>query len=155
MPTTPSATTAPSRLGMSVLVILCLTTWAISHSYQGLFHDARLYTLQALAYLHPGSLSHDVFLKYGSQDRFTIFSPVYAAAARALGIEHGAAVLTLLFQIALLGGAYTLARSVLSTPMALAGVAALLAIPGDYGAHRIFTCIESFLTPEWRPRLWS
>lgn len=144
---TSSLAAAPARLCMSVLVILCFTAWSLLHSYEGLFHDARLYTLQALAYLHPGSLSSDIFLKYGSQDRFTLFSPIYAAAAHALGIEHGAALLTLLFQISALGCAYALARSVLSAPMALAGVAALLSIPGNYGAHRIFSCIEPFLTP--------
>jgi hypothetical protein len=31
--------------------------------------------------------------------------------------------------------------------MVLLGLAVLLAIPGDYGADRIFTCIEPFLTP--------
>lgn len=144
---TSSATATPSRVGLGVLLLLCLATWAVSHSYEGLYHDARLYTLQALANLHPDSLSQDVFLKYGSQDRFTLFSPIYAAASRLLGVDHGAAALTLLFQAALLAGGYALARSVLSTSMALAGVAVLIAIPGEYGAHRIFTCIEAFLTP--------
>jgi hypothetical protein len=144
---TSSAAATPSRIGVGVLLLLCLATWAVSHSYEGLFHDARLYTLQALSHLHPGSLNQDVFLKYGSQDRFTLFSPVYAAASRLLGIDHGAAALTLLSQAALLAGAYALARTVLSTSMALAGVAVLVAIPGEYGAHRIFTCIEAFLTP--------
>lgn len=153
MPTTPQASAipraaaAPSRAALGVLLLLCIATWAVSHSYEGLFHDARLYTLQALAHLHPDSLTHDVFLKYGSQDRFTLFSPVYAAALRLLGIDHGAAALTLLFQVALLAGAYALARSVLSASMALAGVAVFIAIPGEYGADRIFTCIEAFLTP--------
>lgn len=144
---TPTAAVAPSRVGLTVLLLLCLATWAVSHSYEGLFHDARLYTLQALAHLHPDSLTQDVFLEYGSQDRFTLFSPVYAAASRLLGIDHGAAALTLLFQVALLAGAYALARSVLSVSMAVAGVAVFIALPGEYGAHRIFTCIEAFLTP--------
>lgn len=146
-PAASRAAVSPSRVGLGVLLLLCLATWAISHSYEGLFHDARLYTLQALAHLHPDSLTQDVFLKYGSQDRFTLFSPIYATASRLLGIDHGAAALTLLFQVALVAGAYALARSVLSTSMALAGVAVLIAIPGEYGALRVFTCIEAFLTP--------
>ena len=66
-----------SGLGLLVWGLLALATWALSHRYLGLFHDARLYTLQALARLHP-ALSADVFLRFGSQDRFTIFSPLYA-----------------------------------------------------------------------------
>jgi hypothetical protein len=139
----------------------------LGHAYQGLFHDAALYTLQALARLEPESLAHDPFLRFGSQDHFTIFSPLYAAAIRLWGIEPAAAVLTLLSQVALLGGAYALARSVstpgVSTPgvatpgvatpgastpaLALLGTALFLAIPGYYGPDRIFTCMEAFLTP--------
>jgi hypothetical protein len=147
MLTTPPAPATPSRLGLLVLALLGLTTWALSHSYVGIFHDAGLYTLQALAHLRPETLSADVFLKFGSQDRFTIFSPLYASAGRLLGVESAAALLTLLFQIALLLGAWVLARAVMPFSMALLGLAVLLAIPGDYGADRIFTCIEPFLTP--------
>jgi hypothetical protein len=147
MPTSPPVPAAPSRLGLVVLALLGLTTWALSHSYAGIFHDAGLYTLQALARLRPETLSADVFLKFGSQDRFTIFSPIYATAGRLLGVEPAAALLTLLFQIALLMGAWALARAVMPFSMVLLGLAVLLAIPGDYGADRIFTCIEPFLTP--------
>jgi len=67
-----------SRLGPAVLGLLCLAAWALSHSYLGMFHDAGLYTLQALSRLTPESLTEDVLLRFGSQDRFTIFSPPYA-----------------------------------------------------------------------------
>ena len=33
--------------------------------YAGLVHDSILYTLMALARLHPETLSHDVFLRFG------------------------------------------------------------------------------------------
>jgi hypothetical protein len=136
-----------SRLGPAVLGLLCLAAWALSHSYLGMFHDAGLYTLQALSRLTPESLTEDVFLRFGSQDRFTIFSPLYAGVSRLLGIEPAAALLTLTFQLALLACGWALARAVMPASMALLGVAVLIAIPGDYGADRIFTCIEPFLTP--------
>ena len=128
-------------------MLLCVAIWSLSHSYLGLFHDAGLYTLQALAHLHPQSLAHDVFLKFGSQDRFTVFSPIYAAVAQWLGVESAAATLTLLSQLALLTGAWAVARAVMPGSMAWLGTAVLLSVPGDYGADRIFTCIEPFLTP--------
>jgi hypothetical protein len=138
---------ALSRPGMAVLALLGVATWALSHAYAGLFHDSGLYTLQALARLHPGSLSSDVFLKFGSQDRFTLFSPIYAATAHWLGVEPAAAALTLASQAALLAGAWVLARTVMPLPMAVLGLGLLIAVPGDYGSGRIFTCMESFLTP--------
>lgn len=126
---------------------LGVLAWALIHPYQGIFHDANLYTLQALARLHPLSLSQDVFLKFGSQDRFTLFSPIYAAAIHLLGLDHAAALLTFLSQLALLAGSLLLARVVLprwALSWALAGV---LALPLYYGPDRIFTGLEDFLTP--------
>ena len=53
----------------------------------------------------------------------------------------------MLSQIALCVAAYALARAVMPARPALLGVAVLIAIPGDYGAARVFACIEPFLTP--------
>lgn len=142
-----SDTETLSKPGMAVLALLGVATWALSHPYAGIFHDAGLYTLQALARLRPGSLSFDVFLKFGSQDRFTLFSPIYAATAQWLGVEPAAATLTLASQAALLACAWVLARTVLPVPIAVLSLGLLIALPGDYGAGRIFTCMESFLTP--------
>ena len=147
MPSTSHNSCAASRLGLAVIGLLGIASWALSHSYLGIFHDAGLYTLQALARLHSDSLRDDVFLKYGSQDGLTIFSPIYAAATRWLGLEFAAATLTLLLQWALLAAAWILARAVMPLSMTILGVAVLIAVPGDYGPDRIFTCIEPFLTP--------
>lgn len=133
-------------LERAALTLLLFATWAISHQYRGIAHDARLYTLQALAHLDP-SLHGDVFLRFGSQENFTLFSPLYAAAIRLLGAENAAAALTLAFQTGLLFAAWMLARSVMSRSMAVLGVCVLVAIPGDYGPGHVFTCLESFVTP--------
>jgi hypothetical protein len=141
------------RRGYLVLGLLMLATWALAHRYLGLFHDAGLYALQALARLHP-PLAADVFLAFESQDRFTLWSPLYAAAISLWGVEPAAAILTLSSQLALLLSAWVLARSVLPPLMALLGVGVLIAIPGVYGADQIFTCIESFLTPRMIAEAW-
>jgi hypothetical protein len=138
---------ASSPLGLAVVLLLCTVTWMLSHGYRGIFHDAGLYTLQALAHSSPESLSQDVFLRLGSQDRYSIFSPIYAALIHLVGTEYAAALLTLAFQASLLVCAWLLARAVMSIPLALLGMSVLIAIPGDYGADRVFTCIEPFLTP--------
>jgi hypothetical protein len=136
-----------SPIGTASILLLCALTWAVSHSYAGIFHDATLYALQAMARSNPASLGQDVFLRLGSQDRFTIFSPIYAVAMQAWGVETSAAVLTLSLQLALALSAWVLARTVQSSSLALLAIAAFIAIPGDYGADRIFACIEPFCTP--------
>ena len=129
------------------LFLLCILTWMLAHPYQGIFHDANLYALQALSRLHPDSLANDVFLRFGSQDRFTVFSPAYAIVIRLLGIDHAASLLTLISQIALFAGGWYLARSVMRTEYALLGLVLIIAAPGEYGPARIFTYVEPFLTP--------
>jgi len=135
------------RCGVLVLLLLWAATWALAHGYNGIEHDGRLYTLQALSHLRPQSLSQDVFLHFGSQDRYTLFSPLYAAVISALGADWAAAGLTFTFQLAVLAGALLLARKTVSPLQALLGVSILLAIPGTYGGYRVFSCLEAFVTP--------
>ncbi len=65
----PAGDLARQRLGLAVLVLLWAITWCVSHPYHGILHDGHLYTPQALARLHPDSLSQDIFLRFGSQDQ--------------------------------------------------------------------------------------
>jgi len=128
--------------------MLWTITWALAHGYQGIHHDARLYTLQALAHRESGGLQHDVFLRFGSQDNYTIFGWLYALAIAGFGVEPAAAILTFTSQLALIACAALLLRRITPNPTLTAlGVSVFIAIPGFYGADRIFSCIESFLTP--------
>ena len=130
-----------------LLLLLGILTWTLAHPYRGIFHDANLYTLQALAHLHSDTLTQDVFLRFGSQDRFTVFSPIYATVIRNLGVDHAAALLTVISQAALFIGAWCLARAVMQAEYASLGLLLIIAVPGDYGPGRIFACVEPFLTP--------
>jgi hypothetical protein len=135
-----------SRLGLFVIALITGVTWSLTHAYRGIFHDSALYTLQALAHLQP-ELAQDVFLRFGSQDRFSFFSPLYAAAITCLGTENAAAFLTLLSQLGLLAAAWYAARGALDRTFAALGAGAFACVPGFYGSGRIFSCIEPFLTP--------
>jgi hypothetical protein len=139
--------TLQARLALAALGLLVLTIWILQRPYRGLFHDSILYTFLALARLHPQSLAHDLFLRFGSQDSFTVFSPIYAAAIRALDLEPAAAVLTFLGQAVFFVAAWCLARRVMPGRLALLAVGLLIALPSGYGAKHIFNYIEGFLTP--------
>jgi hypothetical protein len=135
---------APTASGS--LLLSCVLAAVLLHSYGGIVHDARLYTLQALARLNPVSLGQDVFLRFGSQDSFTIFSPIYAAAIQSMGAEPAAALLTFLLQLLVVGAAFFLAKTVMPAFEASIGAIVLVSIPGDYGTDQVFTCIEAFIT---------
>jgi hypothetical protein len=128
-------------LGLSVLAV-----WMVQHRYIDIQHDAMIYSLLGLARLHPDTLSNDVFLRFGSQDHFTIFSPIFAFMIEHFDLAPAAAIMTLVSQAALFGCAWWLARCFMSPASALLGAGLLLALPGYYGPGHLFSYSEDFLT---------
>src|ERR1700743_1643601 len=146
------AVTADERLsarrwGMVALACLGVAFWMLVHHYRDLRHASVLYTVLALARLHPAALGHDLFVRYGTQDHFTIFGPLYAAAIRAAGLERGAAILAFITHAAFFGAAWGLARRLMGASDALLAVGLLPILPSWYGSSSVFAYIESFLTP--------
>ncbi len=136
-----------ARIALGAMASLVMAAWLAGHSYHGLVHDSILYTLMALARLHPDSLSHDVFLRFGSQDEYTLFSPLFASVIRLLDLEPAAALLTFLSHCALFGCAFVLARRLMPVSQALLATGLLVALPSTYGSASFFHYTEDFLTP--------
>lgn len=134
------------RLALAAMALCAVTIWVLQHPYGGVVHDSTLYALFALTRVHP-DLASDIFLRFGSQDSYTLFTPLYTAAIAEFGLERAAALLTLIFQCGLLLGAWALGRRFMPPLAATLGVALLLAVPGEYGSADFFHIIEGFLTP--------
>ena len=138
----PARWLAPIALGAAFLIV-----WILQHRYAGLSHDSQLYTLLASARRDPDLLGNDIMVRFGSQDSFTLFSPIYAAVIRLLGTEPAAALLTFGSHLVFFTGAALLARRLMTAPLAWLGVAMVCAIPGVYGARNVFAVVETFATP--------
>ena len=123
--------------GLLVLVCVLAAIWLLMQGYQGLTGDAQIYAFQALARIHP-SLATDLYLQNTSQDRFTVFSPLYALCIRWLGLESAARLLTLTFTTWLLVAAWAFARAFVNREIAWLAVAFLIILPTDYGASECF-----------------
>jgi hypothetical protein len=134
-------------LAITAMGAFALAIWLLQHPYFGIIHDATLYTLFALAKLHPDPLAGDVFLRFGSQDQFTIFAPLYATVIASMGLEHAAALLTFVSQGVLFACAWLFARQFMPALAATLGVALLAGAPGEYGPGDMFHVLEGFLTP--------
>ena len=131
-----------------LLVGAVAVLWLATRPYHGIVHDSRLYTLLALAAADPGRFASDLFLAFGSQGRFTVFSYVYEPVLVWLGPSHAAIALTLTAHLSWLCGAYWLAWTLLRDSRgALLAVAGLVALSSSYGALLTFSFGESFLTP--------
>lgn len=136
-----------SRPARAAWLLLIAATWMLFHLYGGLRHDAIMYTMQGLAHVHPNLWAHDVYLRFGSQDRYTIFGSVYALLIQWLGLERGAALFTAAGELAFFVTAWRLARLLLPERQALMGLFLLIALPGAYGNGVIFHVVEDFVTP--------
>ena len=142
-----AAPAAVARRGFAGLSLLIVALWMLMHPFRNIEHDSLIYTLFALARLFPDSLGHDFFVHYGAQDRFTIFTPLYAGAIHMLGMEAAAAVLTLLTQAAFYTCLWLLARRFMPPRQALLALGLVVVMPAFYGSGRVFAYIEGFLTP--------
>jgi hypothetical protein len=133
-------------LGVASLVVAYVSLWLVTGRYWGLEHDAQLYAVQALAKLNPAVLPGDLFLRFQSQDEYTLFPYVCAAAIRWLGLDHGAAMLTAAMTLGWYWAAWHFARRLVGVRQAWLAVGLLFAIPGWYGAGHVFRTAEPFLS---------
>lgn len=131
----------------SALGLLVLAAWLVRRPYLGIVHDNRLYALQALKFNDPTVLGGDLFFKYGSQDSFTFFSPIYGSLIALLGLNHATVLLTLLGQLLWLIGALALIRAILPGAASWLALLLLITFPAVYGGLGVFGIGECFLTP--------
>jgi hypothetical protein len=141
------ASNTQSSWTIVLLVIAAIGSYVLLHPYLGITHDARLYCLQALNHLHPDLYANDIFLRYGSQDDYTYFTPLFALLLSHLGVEPAASLLTFASQLAFLAAVLLLALCLLPARFALIALILLLLLPDHYGSQHIFTYLEEFITP--------
>jgi hypothetical protein len=141
----PAMKVGRDRLAVVVGVVWMFALYFLCRPYRGVRHDAQLYFAQTQFHLTPGWMSHDLFFLNGSQDRYTIFSTLYAPILQAFGLEHAEIgtllALHLLFWIA----AFLLVRR-LGSPLRWGMLAVLAVMPHYYGAAMTFSFGEPFLT---------
>jgi hypothetical protein len=134
------------RLAVRVaLTLMLIALWSLTHRYSGLGGDAKLYAVQALSRIHP-FLTHDLFLQNSSQDRFTIFSPLYAWCIGLLGLQEAALLLTIVFKVWFLAAAWVFARILTNSYVGFLAVASLIVLNGAYGAYGVFHYAEDWVT---------
>ncbi|MEJ1960443.1 MAG: hypothetical protein WDO56_02355 [Gammaproteobacteria bacterium] len=144
---TAAATSLQRLLPAITLGCALLVVWILRHPFVGLTHDSQIYLIQGLASLSPDLYSNDIFLRYGSQDKFTIFSSVFASAMGLLGIENAAVALTCTAQAAFILATILLARVLMPERLVWVSIALLSAVPAVYGPGQIFSVLEDFVTP--------
>ena len=129
----------------AALTLLPVALWCMTHRYSGLIGDSELYAMQALARI-DSSLARDVFLSAASQDRYTVFSPVYSLFIRILGLPTAALSLLVALKVCFYVAAWAVVRKLSDSGTAFLSVALLVAAPTEYGAYHVFSVSEDMLT---------
>ncbi|SFF56237.1 hypothetical protein SAMN05518865_101539 [Duganella sp. CF458] len=130
------------------LLLLLGAAWLLAHRWVGLWHDSRLYGVQALRRLLPDNFRNDLYFLYGSQDAYTVFSPWFAACIALLGIEGAGLLLYMLGSVLWLAAAGWLLANFLRGLAFWFGMLCLVLLPSDYGPLAgILTLGEPFPTP--------
>jgi hypothetical protein len=131
----------------AVAALAGISIWALTRPCTGLKNDGALYTMMALHWADPGLLGSDLFLRYGSQDPFTIFSPLYGLLLKQFGM--GAANIGLLLgaHALWLAGAWLLTHRLVRGLPGHFAFLLVAAIQATYGGWSVLYSGEDFLTP--------
>lgn len=135
--------TSERRVFSILLIFIC---WVGAHPYFGIIHDGRLYLAQALLSIDPEIYGQDIFFKYGSQDRFTVFPYFYAWVINWMGISRAAFWLTIISQVFFLLGLWLLLKTIFGKPIAFWCLCVVTLFSHFYGGFRVISYSEMFFT---------
>ena len=135
-----------SKILVLTFLLLCSVVWILVHPYSGMVHDAQLYSLQALANLNPAIFGGDIFLRFGSQDDYTLFPRVYARLVANVGVERAASMVTFWSSLLWLAMGWLIARKLVNRNMACVALGLLASVTAWYGAFHVFRAGESFIS---------
>jgi len=124
-----------------------VAAFLLARPYAGIVHDNILYVGQALARLNPDIYRGDVYFQWGSQDRYTFFSPIYSALILHLGLGPANLTLVLVSLGLFLAASFALVRVLV--PPGLRGLAMVFIAcsNGLYGGLSSLRMAEAFVTP--------
>lgn len=125
--------------------ILIAVLWLIARPYRGVRHDGVLYLGQTLGHLMPDTIGRDLFLAYGSQDRYSIFSAVMGPLVSWLGVGTSQIAVLLLSEVVFVLACWALLAE-LPRKMRWLALLAVVALPHTYGGDGIFAFAEPFLS---------
>lgn len=139
---------AAMRAQTCALVFAAVAAWATTHNYLGVFHDGVLYAFQAMARGGDPVLMNDLFLRFGSQDDYTVFPWLHHQVISALGLSSATMLIVAVGQALWLGAAYLALRAIFrTTTSALLALTLLAAADPRYGAAGVLRFGEGIATP--------
>lgn len=130
----------------TVLAIAYAALWSMAHIPQGLNHDGQLYAFQALAKIKPDLVANDLFLGAGSQDQYTLFTPLYAWLISQFDLGTALVSITVCAHVMLAIASWWVVRALVSREAAHLAVGLMIVTHAYYGGLEIFKVAEEYLS---------
>jgi len=132
----------------ATLLVALLALNALVMPYRGLVHDSMLYGYQVANHLEGSRYADDIYFRYGSQDRYTIFSPLVVPLAGLVGLSTAFFLLYLLSKILFLWATMRFVQVLIAARLVSTLALIFIAtVPLNFGGLNIFSVNEDFLTP--------
>lgn len=143
----PAAAIRAHKAGAATTAVAGAAIWLITRRYGGIHNDAALYSLMALAWRDPATFASDLFVRFGSQDPFSVFSPLYGSLIGGFGLQSANIGLMLAAHAVWLTGAWMLTHRLLRGAPGHLGFLLACAIGAVYGGWAVLYAGEALLTP--------
>ncbi len=134
------------KLNTIFVLLIFVFAWVATHPYFGIWHDGILYLGQAFLNINPSIFQDDVFFKYGSQDSYSIFSPLYVFFIKLMGVENAALFLLFFSQIFFISALWLVCTEIYGKIVGAWSTCGLAILSAYYGAESIFSYAETFFT---------
>ena len=132
----------------SGLLATLLAANAVFQPYRGRHHDSILYGFQLSNRASGGRHSADLFLRFGSQDDFSLYSRLVSPMVSALGLDSASFLVYLASVVAFSWALIRLVRAIVpDRAVASAGLIAVAVSAVPLGGLETFHVNENFLTP--------
>ncbi|MGN6527998.1 MAG: hypothetical protein ACTHL8_16550 [Burkholderiaceae bacterium] len=137
---------AAARIPTWAGLVLIAALWLVVRPYRGVRHDAILYLGQTLSRLMPDTIGRDIFLAYGSQDRYSIFSTVMAPLVQHLGVGSSQVLVLFSLDALFLLACWKLTAELPSRFVRWCAMLSLVVVSHIYGSGGLLAFAEPFLT---------
>jgi hypothetical protein len=128
------------------LILLSVNAWALP--YAGVVQDSRLYGIQVINRIENGSFGDDLYLQFGSQDRYTYFSSVAVPLVRTLGLRPAFFLIYLVSIAVFLWGTQRVVLGLCENRLVASLALVFMATtPMTFAGMGTFFVNESFVTP--------
>jgi hypothetical protein len=80
------------------LVLVCglvAVLWLANHRYEGIWHDAIIYSLIAARQLHPEGFGRELFFVFGSQGDFSLYTSFFSWVVSVFGLDMASRIVVL------------------------------------------------------------